>query len=89
MKTELKLLRVNWLDTASMAGWRSLEEMRKDANLAKCISVGFEILRTKECLTLCMSYAFHDADDDEEFSDCITIPVACIVSEEKCRASAT
>lgn len=47
-----RLVYVEWVDSAAMHGWHSLEDIRADATLAVIQSIGWLINDTDECKTL-------------------------------------
>lgn len=66
------LVRVQWLDIASSAGWKSSAEARKMRPIA-CTDVGWILERTPEYLII---YRSHNGD----VGDVAVFPAGCVVS---------
>ena len=67
----MKLLRINWIDTASTRGWRNDDD--KQHGTIKCVSVGYEIEGDKAAIHLVQSIS-----DNEGRSEVISIPKGTI-----------
>ena len=76
MRKQRKIPRVEvtWDDSTSLNyGWLSLDEYLERRQPARCTSVGYLVYRDRRSLVLMMSQA-----DNDDVSDGLTIPVACV-----------
>lgn len=55
MRTNLRLVRIDWLDARSLgSGWKLLTKAKK-MRIEKCVSVGFIVNETKHTITIVAS----------------------------------
>lgn len=65
---------IEWIDSATTEGWKSVEEMRKHTRKDICIkSRGFFLWENKDFLAICLSI------HDDEVNGTIHIPKGCII----------
>ena len=80
---KLDIYEVIWQDSSSCGRWRGIMEQVAIARVVPTISsVGYLLESTPEAMSLLQNY--DDRPFEEQLtSECITIPVGCIVSYRK------
>lgn len=82
---KFKLVRIIWLDSESHDSWKTIEELKKDNEPLRCISVGFMVRSpTKRSPTFFVASTITDPPGDTEIQASCTmkIPKDCVVSVE-------
>ena len=71
-----KIKWIQWRDSSSQTGWRSLESVSTEALV--CESVGFLVKSDKESTVLALSMS-DPSECSHPIGDTITIPTKCII----------
>lgn len=80
-----RLLIVRWLDSAvDYQGWVPLEDIKEEPP-TDIASVGWELHRTKDALSLAQNVGGLEGHGTPQACNIITIPLCCIVSEKVLR----
>jgi hypothetical protein len=79
MSDKHKIVKVEWVDSASSSGWRKPEE----CGFTKVESIGFEVSRTDEAICITTSI-----DDQGAVIDALSIPMCAVKSVEEVNAQA-
>ena len=74
-KPQLQAVYLEWTDPKSAIGWMSAEEAAEVADVGKCRSIGFIVRETKKYISISHTILL----GNDEFADCITLPVGCIL----------
>ena len=72
---KLKLLLVDWVDSAGSTGWRQTDELQPE--IGECQSVGFLVSETKEALALALNRS--RLPNFRPFGEIVSIPKRCII----------
>jgi hypothetical protein len=71
----LPLVEVEWWDAAGGGGWKPLEEIRREAQVDPCRSVGYVVRDDEDALVICQSVTERDVEGAEQFAnDWVAIP---------------
>lgn len=71
MAKVVKIARIEWTDSKSIDGWEYLEDI-KDHKPAHCVSIGYQIAETKDCVVLVSTLG------GKQILGRLTIPKCCI-----------
>ena len=74
----MKVLKVNWIDSAGGAGWNFLEDFEEEP--VHVTTYGFLIKDAEEFITLAQSYAPKTVQAREQIDNTISIPKRAIIS---------
>lgn len=77
----LPRVEVTWIDSAFHRGWSDADTKRAQMGMSECRTVGYLLSKTRESVKLVMS----TADENDSFSDGITIPRACVRTMKRLR----
>jgi hypothetical protein len=73
---------IEWVDSSGAGHWKTLPQS-KPPSLTRCISVGWVIGETKECVEIASTWSPEDDTTDEQCCGDMTIPKVAIVSRTK------
>ncbi len=68
------IVEIEWVDTATLRGWRSLDSHR-NSGLLVCKSAGYLIKKTTKEVQIIQSFS-----EEDQFTESITIPRSCVKS---------
>ena len=81
-----ELVYIEWLDSAAMHGWQSLDRIRADAGPVLIQSVGWVVCETDTAVTLVAHKHRDTADSVPMATDPLTIPKGVITLRKRMRA---
>ncbi len=70
----MKLVKIDWVDSATIDGWVSVA-YAEDFNPSACETVGWVVKKTREYITVTSSRS-----DTVNYSQLMTIPRKCVIS---------
>ena len=82
MHKSRRIVLVKWIDSCGRGGWRT-EETVKNYEPSSITSVGFQIKRTRQKITLAISC--EGSEDGGDIGDVVTIPMGCVKEIETIR----
>jgi hypothetical protein len=87
MSKPLEMVYIEWVDSAGLHGWHSIEELQSDATPIVIESVGWVITENETAVTL-VSHIYKDMPGNggtRQGADSMTIPKGAIVTRRAAR----
>ena len=68
---------IEWWDACTEHGWMDLEELNKDNNLTKCVTLGFIVKESKQAIVVSHTIA------EDGFNSYISIPAKWVIVKKR------
>jgi len=77
----MKILKIDWIDSASEHGWLSTQEIKELEGVAKCQTVGYLVKETKELISIAQNRSTDNTH--YPFGEIITIPKVAVIKRRE------